>query len=118
METHTGAGQGDSGRQVRCIAGREIIFDGDGFFNDFNDWSEEAFELLAGESGLASITEQHWKVVRFLREFYAYHGRAPLNQQLKQGTGLSVLEIQRLFPEGVKQGARRLAGLPNPKTCS
>ncbi len=106
------------GQRVRYMAGRRIVFDEEGFFNDFLDWSEEVFELLAGESGLSSVTEQHWKVVRFLREYYAYHGRSPLNHQLKAGTGLSALELQRLFPEGIKLGARRLAGLPNPKTCS
>ena len=25
---------------ARCIAGREIVFDADGFFNDFYDWFE------------------------------------------------------------------------------
>ena len=102
---------------VRSIAGRDVVFDTDGFFNDFRDWFEEAFEVLAKESGIARLTEQHRKVVRFLREFYAYNGRGPLNRQVKEGTGLSAMEVQRLFPEGFKQGARRLAGLPNPKTC-
>lgn len=108
----------DRGLRVRCIAGRDIVFDAEGFFNDFYDWSEEVFRVLAEESGIVCITEQHWRVVRFLREFYAYHGRTPLNHQVKTGTGLSALELQHLFPEGIKLGARRLAGLPNPKTCS
>jgi sulfur relay (sulfurtransferase) DsrC/TusE family protein len=57
-------------------------------------------------------------VVGFLREFYAYNGRAPLNNELRKGTGISLLELDSLFPEGLKQGARRLSGLPNPKTCN
>ncbi|MGA2402922.1 MAG: TusE/DsrC/DsvC family sulfur relay protein [Syntrophobacteraceae bacterium] len=118
MSTHSEPNKTDPGLRVRCIAGRQIVFDGDGFFNDFYDWSEAAFGFLAEESGLVCITEQHRQVVHFLREFYAYHGRSPLNRQIKEGTGLSALELQQLFPEGIKQGARRLAGLPNPKTCS
>ena len=105
-------------RRVRELAGQEIAFDGEGFFEDFESWSEAVFEALAHESGIAMITDRHRRVVRFLREFYAYHGRAPLNNQLRQGTGMSLLELEGLFPEGLKQGARRLAGLPNPKTCS
>jgi len=31
---------------------------------------------------------------------------------VKEGTGLSVLELESLFPQGIKFGARRLAGLP------
>lgn len=106
------------GLRKRFVAGREIVFDEEGFFNDFFDWREDVFEILAAESGIIRITEQHWHVVRFFREFYAFHGRSPLNHQIKTGTGLSALELQRLFPEGIKLGARRLAGLPNPKTCS
>lgn len=100
------------------IAGQEIAFDHEGFFEDFESWSEAVFEALARESGMAVITDRHRQVVRFLREFYAYNGRAPLNSQLRQGTGIRLLELEALFPEGLKQGARRLAGLPNPKTCS
>jgi TusE/DsrC/DsvC family sulfur relay protein len=106
------------GRRVRRFADQEIAFDDEGFLEDFDSWSEAIFEALAHESGIAVITGRHWQVVRFLREFYAYNGRAPLNNQLRQGTGLRLLELEGLFPEGLKQGARRLAGLPNPKTCS
>jgi tRNA 2-thiouridine synthesizing protein E len=106
------------GRRVRAIAGREVPFDEEGFFESFEDWSEGVFEELARESGLAFVTDRHWQVVRFLREFFAYNGRAPLNNQLRKGTGMSLLELDDLFPEGIKMGARRLAGLPNPKTCS
>jgi len=106
------------GRCKRTIEGREVVFDEEGFFDDFEDWSEEIFETLAQESGLSPVTEQHRQVVRFLREFYAYNGRAPLNNQLRKGIGLSLLELEALFPGGLKHGARRLAGLPNPKTCN
>lgn len=118
MDRHSESGRTDYGQQVRSIAGREIVFDGEGFFIDFFDWSEEVFVFLAEGSGLTLITEQHWRVVCFFRDFYAYHGRAPLNQQLKAATGFSAMELQQLFPEGIKQGARRLAGLPNPKSCT
>ena len=110
------AGQ-DAGSRVRNIAGHRIVFDGEGFFNDYDDWSEEICGILARESGLAELGEDHWRVIRFFREFYEYNGRAPLNKQLKEGTGMSVLQMEGLFLEGLKAGARRLAGLPNPKTC-
>ncbi|MCU0603791.1 MAG: TusE/DsrC/DsvC family sulfur relay protein [Desulfobacterales bacterium] len=105
-------------RRVRTIAGQAIAFDDEGFFEDFKSWSEAVFEVLAHESGMAVVTDRHRQVVRFLRDFYAYNGRAPLNNQLRQGTGMRLLELEGLFPEGLKQGARRLAGLPNPKTCN
>ncbi len=103
--------------QIRAIPGRNLLLDTEGFFKDFDDWSEEIFGLLAKEAGLSQIEDQHLRVIRFLREFYSINRRAPLNRQLRQGTGLRLLEIEKLFPGGIKFGARRLAGLPNPKDC-
>lgn len=103
---------------VRKFGQREIVFDAEGFFNDFSDWTEEICAHLTEESGLAQLTDRHWRVIRFLREFYADNGRAPLNSHLRKGTVMSLLELEALFPGGIKHGARRLAGLPNPKTCT
>jgi dissimilatory sulfite reductase related protein len=103
--------------QIRTIAGRKVFFDREGFINDFEDWSEELFGCLAKECGLLEIRDRHWRVIRFLREFYAVNGRAPLNRQLREGTGMNLSELEKLFPDGIKNGARRLAGLPNPKGC-
>lgn len=113
-----GAGAGGAGRRVRELAGRVIAFDGEGFFWDFDDWDEDAARELAAESGLAEMGEEHWRVLGFFREFYRHNGRAPLNRDIKKGTGMSLLELQKLFPGGLKDGARRLAGLPNPKSCN
>ena len=104
-------------RQRRLVAGREIYFDAEGFFWDPADWSLDAAAALAGESGLPELGEIHQSVLRFFREFYAANGRAPMNRQLRDGTGLTLVDLERLFPGGIKFGARRLAGLPNPKSC-
>jgi len=55
--------------------------------------------------------------LHFFRDYYFYHGRAPLNRHLKEGTRLSLQTLEGLFPQGIRLGARRLAGLPNPKSC-
>lgn len=104
-------------RQLRVVAGREVYFDTEGFFWEPNDWSEDAASELARECGVDPLDDTHWRVIRFLREFYEYHGRAPMNRELKAGTRLSLAELERMFPDGIRLGARRLAGLPNPRTC-
>lgn len=104
-------------RHFRQIAGRRVSLDQEGFLWNADDWCEDIAAALAAESGLTSLDEEHWRVLRFLRGFYAYHGRSPLNQQLASGTGMPLLKLERLFPGGIKNGARRLAGLPNPKSC-
>jgi len=108
---------GNLAQQTRSIGGREIVLDSEGFLLDPFQWTEEVAGDLARESGVTSLTESQWRVIRFLREFYSYHGRAPLHRQLKSGTGLSLMEMESLFPGGIKHGARRLAGLPNPRSC-
>ncbi len=105
-------------QKARILAGREIIFDAEGFFWDPRQWSEEVAQILAKEVGLAELSEAQWKILRFLREYYFQNGRSPLNRQIKEGTGMSLMEMETLFPGGIKYGARRLAGLPNPKSCS
>lgn len=116
MDAAEGAAR--TGPHPRWLAGREVALDNEGFFWDYGGWSEQAARELAAEAGLNQLGEVHWRVIRFLRQYYEFHGRAPLNQELRKGAGVSLLEVQGLFPGGIKHGARRLAGLPNPKTCN
>jgi TusE/DsrC/DsvC family sulfur relay protein len=104
-------------RQLRTIAGHQVYFDWEGFLWDADDWNEAIAEAMALEDWLQQLEETHWRVIRFMREYYLYHGRAPMNRHLKEGTGMSLMQLERLFPKGIKMGARRLAGLPNPKSC-
>jgi len=115
-----GGGSGEIGpsRRFRHIAGRDVLFDNEGFLWDAADWSEDLAGELAAEVGLTDLGEEHWRVLRFLRQYFAENGRAPLNRQLAAGTGMRLLNLESLFPGGIKHGARRLAGLPNPKSCS
>jgi tRNA 2-thiouridine synthesizing protein E len=105
-------------QRKRTIAGREYLFDKEDFLWRPQDWTEELAEVLATECGIEKMSDDQWRLVRFLREYYFYNGRAPLNKDLKTGLGMSVMDLECLFPGGVKRGARRVAGLPNPRTCS
>jgi tRNA 2-thiouridine synthesizing protein E len=104
-------------RELRTVAGRQVWFDSEGFFWEPDDWTEAAAQELARRCGIAGLDARQWRVVRFLRDYYARNGRAPMNRELKAGTELSLVELEGLFPDGIRMGARRLAGLPNPKTC-
>ena len=110
--------RGDPNRKFRFIAGRRILFDNEGFLWNIEDWSAEVAKALADESGLREMTETHWRVIRFMRDYFVDQGRAPLNARLKSGLGMTLMELERLFPEGIRRGARKIAGLPNPKSCT
>ena len=106
-----------SGHKLCYYGGREILVDQEGFLVDPTAWSDEVAVEMAREQGLEALGEAHWITIRFLRDYYFTQGKAPMSRDLKSGTGLSLLEIERLFPGGLKEGARRLAGLPNPRGC-
>ena len=116
-ETGPGTAPTEPRGQVRLIAGRDVLFDSEGFLVDPSQWSEEMAEQLARESGISFLGETHWRVIHFIREYYLQNGRAPLHRELKKGIGMTVIEIEGLFPGGIKVGARLLAGLPNPRSC-
>jgi tRNA 2-thiouridine synthesizing protein E len=104
-------------QEVRVIAGKEILVDNEGFLWTAEDWTGEVAKVLAADIGLEEINEDQWRIIEFLRRFYLHNGRAPMNRDLKAETGLSFMEMEALFPSGIRRGARRIAGLPNPKTC-
>ena len=99
------------------IEGKEIFLDEEGFLLDPDEWKEVTAETMARNAGLNELSELHWRIINFIREFYLANGKAPLNRDLKNGTGFSLMEIEARFPGGIKRGARRFAGLPNPKSC-
>jgi tRNA 2-thiouridine synthesizing protein E len=113
-----GESMGDLQEKVRVVAGKEIVFDDEGFLWRPEDWTEEVGRVLASESGMEVLGDARWRVIRFLREYYAYHGRAPMNRDLRAGLGMSLMDLEALFPGGIRKGARRIAGLPNPRSCT
>lgn len=86
------------------------------------DFSEEAVIAIAEAEGLA-LTEQHHKVINYLREKYKEEGHTPNLRNLIKGLqdegdmpeAESALLFE-LFPDGgaAKQGCK-VAGLPQPK---
>jgi tRNA 2-thiouridine synthesizing protein E len=64
------------------------------------------------------LSDKHWQVLRFIRQYYIEQGKAPLNHKIKLGTGMSLMEIEALFPGGITRGALRFAGLPKSKGCA
>lgn len=86
------------------------------------DYSAEAVTVIAEACGLA-LTEQHHKVINYLREKYKEDGHTPNLRNLIKGLqdegdmpeAESALLFE-LFPDGgaAKQGCK-VAGLPQPK---
>ncbi len=103
------------GEQIR--PGREPEFDEEGFLKMMAGWDPVLVERLAQEIQIGPLTDDHWKVIEFVKQYYEEHGTGPPVVRIARATGLGLSEICRLFPCGVVRGAYRLAGLPRPAGC-
>ncbi|MFH0965077.1 MAG: TusE/DsrC/DsvC family sulfur relay protein [Planctomycetota bacterium] len=97
--------------------GKTYEVDEDGFLQEPEKWGPEFAEALAGSEGIQELTEAHWKVIRFLRDYYQQFQVAPMIRKLSKETGMSLKEIYQLFPTGPAKGACKLAGLAKPTGC-
>ena len=91
--------------------------DEDGFIQEPELWNEEVAAALATSEGVNDLTEDHWKVVNYLRNYYLQFGVAPMIRVLCRETGFSLGYIYDLFPNGPAHGACKYAGLPRPDNC-
>jgi tRNA 2-thiouridine synthesizing protein E len=97
--------------------GKQIEIDEDGFITDPTVWDDEMAKALAKTEGVEEMTESHWKVARYLRNYYLQFGIAPMIRKLCKETGFSLKEIYELYPSGPAKGGCKVAGLPKPTGC-
>jgi tRNA 2-thiouridine synthesizing protein E len=91
--------------------------DDDGFLHSNDDWSREVARELAALNDIGPLTDNHWKILEYVRGYYAEHNEGPPIVKIAKATGLTSKCICTLFPCGVAKGAYRLAGLPRPTGC-
>lgn len=100
------------------INGKGIEVNEEGFLVNSEDWNEEIAVFLAKkEEGLENLTEEHWKVINYIRSYYLENRMAPMVRSVCKTTGLPLKKIYELFPSGPAKGACKLAGLPKPDGC-
>ena len=99
------------------LGGKTLDIDEDGFIQDPTLWDKAVGGDLAKTEGVEEMTDDHWKVVDYLREYYLEFNMAPMIRKLCKSTGFKLKEIYTLFPSGPAKGACKVAGLPKPTGC-
>ena len=94
-----------------------IEVDEDGFMNEPDLWTREVGAALATTEGVEAMTDEHWKVVNYIRDYFAEFGTAPMIRKLCKETGFALKKIYELFPSGPAKGACKVAGLAKPTGC-
>lgn len=99
------------------VNGQVVELDEDGFLVTLDQWNEDVAKFLAKEEGVEELTEDHWKLINYLKGYFAEYGIAPMVRKMTKESGYSLKEIYDLFPSGPAKGACKVAGLPKPTGC-
>ena len=99
------------------IAGTAVDVNDEGFFTQPDQWTEAMAPVLAAVEGIDELTEDHWRVIKFMRTEYATKGTGPTVRLLGKTSGVSVRELYQLFPKGPAKVAAKIAGIPKPRGC-
>ncbi|MBU2551629.1 MAG: TusE/DsrC/DsvC family sulfur relay protein [Proteobacteria bacterium] len=97
--------------------GKTFEIDEDGFLQSFDQWNHEWVDYVKESEGISEITDEHWKVINMLQDYYKKNGIAPMVRILSKVTGFKLKYIYELFPSGPGKGACKMAGLAKPTGC-
>jgi len=93
--------------------------DPNGNLLDLGPWSAEAAEQRAAELGI-SLSENHWDVVLFVRDYYRGRGRKADAREITEALETEFAQeggsrwLYRLFPGGPVKQSSHIAGIPLP----
>lgn len=103
--------------------GKTIETDKEGYLLNHVDWQEELVPIIAEQEGI-ELTDAHWEVILFVRNFYLEFNTSPAVRMLVKAMekehgpekGNSKY-LFTLFRKGPAKQATKLAGLPKPAKC-
>jgi len=98
-------------------AGQTVTVNDEGFFEDPEQWTEQMAPEIAAAAGIDELTEQHWRVIKFMRAEYDTKGTGPTVRALGKTSGVTIKELYQLFPKGPAKIAAKIAGIPKPRGC-
>ncbi len=102
------------------INGIEYPLTEEGRLESTDNWNKDVAIALADKEGI-TLTEPHWEIVCFLRNYYQQYGLVPASKLFKKAFSHEFSAdktddayLNNLFPGGISQQASRIAGLPSP----
>ncbi|MCL1037999.1 TusE/DsrC/DsvC family sulfur relay protein [Shewanella submarina] len=103
--------------------GAQIGTDAQGYLLNVSDWSPELAPVIAAGEEI-ELTEAHWEVINFVRNFYLEFNTSPAIRVLVKAIGQAMgpdkgnsKYLYTLFPVGPAKQATKIAGLPKPAKC-
>lgn len=87
----------------------------EGYLTDASQWDKSVAEEIAKELGI-NLTEDHWKVIEYLREQHDEGVEMTIRKVGKSGI-VDIKGLYELFPGGPLKNSSKIAGLPRPTSC-
>ena len=105
------------------VSGKTLETDEEGYLANINEWEPAVADIMSKEDDL-ELTDEHWDIINFLREYYEEYQIAPAVRVLTKAVGKKMGKekgnskyLYSLFPYGPGKQACRYAGLPKPTGC-
>ncbi len=90
---------------ILIVNGIEIKTDASGYLLDLTQWNQDVALAIAERENL-QLTDAHWEVINFVRDFYQEYKTSPAIRMLVKAIAQKLGEdkgnsryLQRLFPE-------------------
>jgi len=105
------------------VDGKELAVDEEGYLANINDWVPGVADVMSKQDEL-ELTDEHWDIIKFLREYYEEYQIAPAIRVLTKAVAKNLGKdkgnskyLYSLFPYGPGKQGCRFAGLPKPTGC-
>lgn len=98
------------------IAGQEVQINDEGFLTEYDQWSEDIAKELASNIGI-ELTDDHWAVIKWLREDYKEKGETATTRRVQNAGGFPTKQQFQLFPKKPARKMAYIAGVPKPHGC-
>ena len=105
------------------VNGKSLETDEEGYLANLNDQEKDVATVMAKEDDI-DLSEDHWEIINFLREYYEEYQIAPAVRVLTKAVGKKLGKdkgnskyLYELFPYGPGKQACKFAGLPKPTGC-
>ena len=95
----------------------KIPVDDEGFMENPGEWTKDLALALASTENLTELTDNHWKLIDYIRGYHEQYGIAPMIRKMCKETGFQLKEIYDMFSFGPAKGACKVAGLNKPTGC-
>ena len=105
------------------VNGQTYETDEEGYLVNRTDWNEDLAKAMAQQDN-CELSDNHWEVINFLREYYDEYQIAPAVRVLTKAIGKKLgpdkgnsKYLYELYPYGPAKQACKYAGLPKPTGC-